>query len=76
MEEEMKMPVEKQEQEMEVEMTPEMVQILAKHFGVEVAELGNYILTQLMQEGEKPEPAMAVEEEEKIARSMFPSLNQ
>ncbi len=74
MEEEMKKmavePVMEQKPEMEVEMSPEMLDILAKHFGVELAELGNYILTQLKpQEGE-------MAEEEKMARSMFPSLNQ
>jgi hypothetical protein len=53
-------------------LTPEQIEVLAKHFKVEVAELGTYIMENLKGEGEMKEEV----KEEKMARSMFPSLNK
>lgn len=56
-------------------LTPEHIEVLAKHFGVAVEELGAFIMETLKGEGEKEMKEEVVEEKESV-RSMFPSLSK
>jgi hypothetical protein len=56
-------------------LTPEHIEVLAKHFKVTPEELGTFIMENLKGKGEMKEEVEEVEEE-KMARSMFPSLNK